>query len=129
MPSRQVRTIIHGGRQWTDYRVETALTVHLADHAGIGVRVQGLKRYYAVLLMRPGLIRIARNFDGVVTILAEVALELSMETPYDVAIEVSGREIETRVARDPAARPHRRGGQGLVPGCGSAEPDRGSGPR
>ena len=26
--------IIHGGRQWTDYRVETTLTVHCAEHAG-----------------------------------------------------------------------------------------------
>ena len=86
--------IIHGGRQWTDYRVETALTVHLAEHAGIGVRVQGLRRYYAVLLMRPGLVRLVRAFDGVVTILAETPLELSFETPYDVAVEVSGREIE-----------------------------------
>ena len=90
--------IIHGGRQWTDYRVETTLTVHLAEHAGIGVRVQGLRRYYAVLLMRPGLVRLVRTFDGVVTTLAETSLELSMETPYDVAVEVSGREIETRVA-------------------------------
>jgi hypothetical protein len=90
--------IIHGGRQWTDYRVETTLTVHLAEHAGIGVRVQGLRRYYAVLLMRPGLVRLVRAFDGVVTILDETPLELSMETPYDVAVEVSGREIEMRVA-------------------------------
>ena len=90
--------IIHGGRQWTDYRVETTLTVHLAEHAGIGVRVQGLRRYYAVLLMAPGLVRLVRAFDGVVTTLAETPLELSMETPYDVAVEVSGREIETRVA-------------------------------
>ena len=39
--------IIHGTREWSDYRVETALTVHLAEHAGVGVRVQGLRRFYA----------------------------------------------------------------------------------
>jgi ADP-ribosylglycohydrolase len=89
--------IIHGGRQWRDYRVETALTIHLAEQAGIGVRVQGLRRYYAVLLIRPGLIRVVRAFDGVVTVLAEAAFEFSMETPYDVVVQVSGRDIETRV--------------------------------
>ena len=52
--------IIHGGRQWTDYRVETALTVHLAQYAGVGIRVQGLRRYYAALLVRPGLLRLVR---------------------------------------------------------------------
>ena len=93
--------IIHGGRQWTDYRVETALTVHLAEHAGIGVRVQGLRRYYAVLLVRPSLVRVVRAFDGVVTVLAEAPLEWSFETPYDVVVHVSGREIETRVGGVP----------------------------
>jgi ADP-ribosylglycohydrolase len=89
--------IIHGGRQWRDYRVETALTVHLADRAGIGVRVQGLRRYYAVLLTPSGLVRIVRAFDGVVTVLAEASLELAFETPYDVVVQVLGREIEARV--------------------------------
>jgi hypothetical protein len=112
--------IIHGGRHWTDYRVETALTLHLADHAGIGVRVQGLRRYYAVLLARPDLIRIVRNFDGVVTILAEAALELSMETAYDVVVQVLGREIEARVggvalkARDESPSALADGGVALI---------------
>ena len=47
--------IIHGLRRWCDYLVEATLIVHLADHAGIGVRVQGLRRYYAMLLVRPEL--------------------------------------------------------------------------
>ena len=76
--------IIHGGRQWADYRVETALTVHLAEHAGIGVRVQGLRRYYALLLVRPDLVRLVRMRDGAVTVLAERALAWSFETPYEV---------------------------------------------
>ena len=48
--------IIHGTRQWTDYRVAATLTVHLAEHAGVGVRVQGLRRYYAALLVRPNVL-------------------------------------------------------------------------
>jgi hypothetical protein len=89
--------IIHGGRQWADYRVETALTVHRAEHAGMAMRVQGLRRYYAVLLMAPGLVRLVRAFDGVVTVLAEAALELSFEAPYDIVVQALGPEIEARV--------------------------------
>jgi hypothetical protein len=70
--------------------------------------------------MRPGLIRIVRNFDGVVTILAEAALEFSMETPYDVVVQVLGREIEARVggvalkARDESPFALADGGVALV---------------
>ena len=112
--------IIHGGRQWTDYRVETRLTVHLAEHAGIGVRVQGLRRYYAVLLTRPGLVRLVRAFDGVVTILAATPLELSFEKLCDVVVQVLGREIEARVggvalkARDESPFALDNGGVALI---------------
>ena len=121
--------IIHGGRQWTDYRVETALTVHLAEHAGIGVRVQGLRRYYAVLLMRPGLVRLVRAFDGVVTILAEAPLELSFEKPCDVVVQVLGREIEARVggvalkARDESPFALADGGVALIVHSGACSCD------
>ena len=34
--------LIHGGRQWRDYRVETTLTVHLAEYAGVGRARSGI---------------------------------------------------------------------------------------
>jgi hypothetical protein len=77
--------------------------------------------------MRPGLIRIVRNFDGVVTILAEAALELSMKTPYDVVVQVLGREIEARVggvalkARDESPFALADGGVALVVRGGACE--------
>ena len=74
--------IIHGGRQWRDYRVETALTVHLAEYAGVGVRVQGLRRYYAALLVRPDMLRLVRVRDGATTVLAEASFAWSFERPY-----------------------------------------------
>ena len=84
--------IIHGGRQWTDYRVETALTVHLAEYAGVGVRVQGLRRYYAVLLVRPDRLRLVRVLDGAVNVLAESSFAWSFETPYAFAVQVCGAD-------------------------------------
>ena len=45
-----VGLIIHGTREWTDYRVSSALATHLGVSAGLAARVQGLRRYYAILL-------------------------------------------------------------------------------
>jgi hypothetical protein len=89
--------IIHGGRHWIDYRVETSLTVHLAEYAGVGVRVQGLRRYYAVLLARPDRMRLVRVHDGVVSVLAESSFAWSFETPYGFVVQVSGAVIEASV--------------------------------
>jgi hypothetical protein len=70
--------------------------------------------------MAPGLVRLVRAFDGVVTTLAEARLELSMETPYDVVVQVLGPEIEARVggvalrARDESAFALHDGGVALI---------------
>jgi len=42
--------LIQGTREWRDYQVRAAVTPHMATSAGIGARVQGLQRYYALLL-------------------------------------------------------------------------------
>jgi ADP-ribosylglycohydrolase len=89
--------IIHGGRQWRDYRVETALTAHLAEHMGVGVRVQGLRRFYAVLLERPDKLLLVRIRDGETTLLAETAFAWSFEKPYRFVVEVDGRRISAAV--------------------------------
>lgn len=89
--------IIHGSRQWTDYRVAADLTVHLAEYAGIGVRVQGLRRYYAALLSREGAMRIVKAYDGTVSILAEAPFAWAFETRYEATVEVVGRRIRCAV--------------------------------
>jgi ADP-ribosylglycohydrolase len=89
--------IIHGGRQWGDYRVETSLTAHLAEHIGVGVRVQGLRRFYAVLLERPDKLRLVRVRDGARTLLAESSFAWSFEKPYKFVVEVTGRRISAAV--------------------------------
>jgi hypothetical protein len=89
--------IIQGGRQWSDYRVETALTVHLAEYAGIGIRVQGLRRFYAALLVRPNVLRLVRVRDGETTVLEEAPFAWSFEKPYEFRVEAVGRTIEVSV--------------------------------
>jgi ADP-ribosylglycohydrolase len=89
--------LIHGTRQWTDYRVVADVTVHLADYAGIAVRVQGLRRYYAALLIRPNVLRIVKVYDGVTTILAETAFVWSFEARYQLEIEVDQHSVRCKI--------------------------------
>ena len=45
--------IIHGAREWTDYRVTADITPHMLKAGGIAARVQGMRRYYALWLAQP----------------------------------------------------------------------------
>ena len=118
--------IICGGRQWSDYRVETALTIHLAEFAGIGVRVQGLRRFYAALLVRPDVLRLVRVRDGETTVLAEAPFAWTFEKPYKFRIEAVGPSIEISVdgvslqARDESPHAIADGGVALIIANGAA---------
>ncbi len=89
--------IIHGGRQWRDYRVETRLKAHLAEHMGVGLRVQGLRRFYAVLLERPDKLLLVSVRDGARTLLAEAIFPWSFERSYKFIVEADGRKISASV--------------------------------
>jgi hypothetical protein len=121
--------IIHGGRQWTDYRVETALTIHRAQYAGVGVRVKGLRRYYAALLDRTGVFRIVRAYDGSVTTLAEMKFEWRFEERYEIAVQVTCDSIAASVgdknleARDGDLHALRDGGVALIVSEGACSTD------
>ena len=42
--------LIQGTRQWKNYKVSVRMTPHMCEAGGIGIRVQGMTRYYALLL-------------------------------------------------------------------------------
>ncbi len=44
--------IAQGTREWTDYQVKASMFSLLAASFGLAVRVQGMRRYYALLLCR-----------------------------------------------------------------------------
>ncbi len=39
-----------GTADWTNYQVDVAITPHMIEAWGIGARVQGMRRYYALML-------------------------------------------------------------------------------
>jgi len=55
--------LIQGTRDWRDYRVSAVVTPHLCQAAGIAARVQGLRRYYALLLGAEGVLRLVKMRD------------------------------------------------------------------
>ena len=82
--------------------------------------MQGLRRYYAAMLVRPGLLRLVRVSDNSVVILAETPFEWSFESRYEIAAEVVGRAIAVSVgsaglvAHDDAACALENGGAALI---------------
>ncbi len=85
--------IIHGTRDWRDYEVLSDVTIHLATEAGIAARVQGLRRYYALLLSRQGKVSLVKVRDDVRTVLADKPFDWSFERPYAVKLSVKGNTI------------------------------------
>ncbi len=56
--------LIQGTREWTDYRVAADVTPHLVTSAGVGARVQGLRRYHALPLCDDGKARLVKALMG-----------------------------------------------------------------
>lgn len=87
-----VGLLTQGGRDWQDYRVACRITPKMASAAGIAVRVQGLRRYYAVVFAAPGVIRIDKALQGIAT-LARTSFPWEPFHDYAIEVEVKGCEI------------------------------------
>ena len=74
--------LIQGTHDWLDYQLAATAMPRLCEAGGIAVRVQGLQRYYALLLDRERT-RIVRVLDGE-TVLAETDTGWSVEQNYDL---------------------------------------------
>ena len=112
--------IIHGTRQWGDYTVSSSIAVHLGHEGGLAFRVQGLRRFYAMLLSRDGYLRLVKVRDGKRTVLAEQAYAWALERPYQMSVTLNGNQIGCSIegqsvfsVRD-VMQPYENGGIGLL---------------
>lgn len=87
---------MQGGRDWTDYRVQSTITLHLAEAGGLAARVQGMRRYYAILLRRGNKAQLIRALDGD-TVLAETDFAWDMGETHDFALIVVGDRISAAI--------------------------------
>ncbi len=82
-----------GTKDWQDYRVQARLTPALIKAGGIAARVQGMRRYYALLLTDGGIARLVRVLNSQEVILAEIAFQYEAWKPVDLVLEVQGAQI------------------------------------
>jgi ADP-ribosylglycohydrolase len=111
--------VSQGTREWTDYEATATINPALARNVGIAARVQGMTRYYALLLGNDRITRLVK-MDDTETVLAEAPFDWDVFTPYTLSIVVNGSEITgsvvggpTLTASDPGSR-LTGGGVGLV---------------
>ncbi|EME78342.1 uncharacterized protein MYCFIDRAFT_64317 [Pseudocercospora fijiensis CIRAD86] len=89
--------IIHGTREWKDYAVSVRkFAVHLGQPAGVVVRVQGLRRWYALLFL-PGKVAIVKARDDERENLAIAKFDWQVDFKYEVQVSVEGDEITGKI--------------------------------
>ena len=92
--------LITGTREWSDYGVASTLTPHLCSRFGIAARVQGLQRYYALLLCTDGKARLIKALDGE-TLLAETPFDWQLGEAYAFELQVAGSRIRGSINGTP----------------------------
>ena len=90
--NRGTGLFIQGSRDWQNYRVESVILSDPAKSFGLAARVQGLTRYYALLLSPNQVLRLIRNYDGTEA-LAEVPYNWTWSERYHFKLEVTGTKI------------------------------------
>jgi len=108
--------IITGTRDWTDYRVSADVTPHMVSAAGLAARVQGMRRYYGLLLV-PGKLRLVKML-AMEAVLAEIPMTWTFGETCNLALAVQGNLIrgyvEGRLVIEAEDSSFAGGGIGLV---------------
>ncbi len=84
---------IQGTRDWTDYRVSADIMPHLATGAGIAARVQGMRRYYALMLRTNDTLCLVKALDGD-TVLASQPCRWEFGKSYALSLQVTGNHLQ-----------------------------------
>ncbi|MCC7352848.1 MAG: ADP-ribosylglycohydrolase family protein [Anaerolineae bacterium] len=119
---------IQGCREWTDYEVSAAIRPDMVKATGLAVRVQGMRRYYAFLLVDRNKARLVKCLDGN-TVLAEKEFPWEFFDTYEMTLKVVGNKLEASIngkvllRAEDTNRPLTGGGVALVceEGCISTD--------
>ncbi|KAL4765762.1 ADP-ribosylglycohydrolase family protein [Aspergillus foveolatus] len=85
---------VYGARDWTNYRILVPkLKVSMGAPVGVAVRVQGLNRYYALLLIEGRRVALVKAKDEQRITLASVSFDWRVDGEYDFALEADGTSI------------------------------------
>ena len=92
MQNHDTGLFIQGTREWENYSFSSTVSPHLAKEAGIAVCVQGLKRYYALLLCDDAKVRLIKELDGR-TELAEKEFAWDWDADHELRLEAAGSNM------------------------------------
>lgn len=92
--------VSQGTREWIDYSVSVRINAHLCERFGLAVRVQGMRRYYALLLTRPGTVQLIKVLNEEVVI-AEAAYEWCFDETYDLSFSIVGSSLRAFINNQP----------------------------
>ena len=88
--------LIQGAREWADYEVRAAVAPETVTAAGLAARVQGLRRYYA-LLLRADRVDLVRVLDGETVLTEAPFARRDYGDPHELALRVSGPRLVATV--------------------------------
>lgn len=88
--------LAQGHREWRNYRVSARLTPRMAEAAGLAVRYQGTRRYYAFCFAAPGELRFVKALDGEQE-LARVSYPWKPFSDYEVEIEAMDNRFRVTI--------------------------------
>ena len=84
--------LMQGTREWKNYRVTARMTPHMCEAGGLGIRVQGMTRYYALLISQDGA-RLVRSHEGKDTILASCDQSWKLGHQYELTLQAVGNRL------------------------------------
>lgn len=88
-----------GTREWKDYEVTACITPRIGGRVGLAARVQGQRRYLA-LVFAPGRAQLVESVDDC-RVLAEEPLEWQTGQSFDVSLRVEGSAAIAKVTGGP----------------------------
>ena len=83
---------MQGTREWQDYAVSAVLTPHMVARTGVAARVQGMTRYYALLLTGDQHLQLVKMHHQE-TVLAEIDFSWALDTAYTLQLIVTGEQL------------------------------------
>ena len=91
-----VGLVMQGTREWRDYSVTATVIPHMVKRTGVAARVQGMTRFYGLLLAAGQRLQLVRELHGE-TVLAEVPYEWHLDETYELTLVVHGHRLIGRV--------------------------------
>ncbi|HSV86081.1 MAG TPA: ADP-ribosylglycohydrolase family protein [Levilinea sp.] len=86
-----------GTREWRDYRLTAPIRPALVKSGGLAVRVQGLRRFYALEFSGAKTLRLLKVVDDQETVMAEIPFDWQLWRTYPLSLEIKGDHLRAWV--------------------------------